>query len=193
MKLDTLTEVRHLAEEKYLEYRNAPKNNMSKLYKDASKLYYQIKKGRKIIEIAKVIKAGGLHENRHPKLAIAKATNKTIICHFYSSGDIKYLNGRSDWPRESVSDVIISNCFTAIENARAWDKISLKAPVPLVPPKHLPQILTDDYYILWEVEEWKMVAPTDPYLLKRLTKNHFIVVAGWDLTEVEKSVMNANF
>jgi len=194
MKLDTLTEVKHIAEEKYQEYKNAPKNALSKVYKDAARLYYQIKKGRKIIEIGKVIKAGGVHENGHPKLAIAKASNKTVTCHYYQNGDVKYLNGKPGGRlREYAHDVCIKNGLPEFALKNSWDnKVVLTAPVPIVPPKHLPQSLTDDYYILWEVDEWKMIAPTDPYLLKRLTRSHFIVVAGWDLTEVEKSVMNAN-
>ncbi len=195
MKLDTLTEVRHLADEKWREYKEASKVNSSKLYKDAAKLYYQIKRGKKIIDITKVIKVGGLREDdsRHPKLAIAKAKNKIITCHFYNNGDIQFLNGEPGWRlKVTTRDVIIPKCFPELAGAKQWDKIALTAPVPLIPPKHLPEVLTDDYYILWEVDEWKMIAPTDPYLLKRLTRNHFIVLAGWDLTEIEKSVMNAN-
>lgn len=193
MKIETLTEVRHIAEEKYREYRNAPKNAMTKLYKDAATLYYQIKKGKKIIEINKIIKAGGIHNNGHPKLAIAKASTKIITCFYYQDGDVKYLNSVNGWrTKEFASDVVLSKCLPEFKLDNRWDKLALTAPVPLVPPKHLPKILTNDYYILWEVDEWKMIAPTDPYLLKRLTKTHFIVVAAWDLTEVEKSVMNAN-
>jgi hypothetical protein len=91
-------------------------------------------------------------------------------------------------------DVYIQFCFPGysaekVNGNKHQPLMKLEAPVPLVPAKFLPKNLTDDYYTLWEVDVWKRVAPTDPYLLKRITNNIFVVLAGWDLTPLEKSVM----
>lgn len=55
--------------------------------------------------------------------------------------------------------------------------------------KLLPPYMGSDYYILWEVDEWKKVPPVDPYLLRRITSNFFVVLAGWNLTELERAAM----
>ncbi|OWK42111.1 hypothetical protein FRUB_04189 [Fimbriiglobus ruber] len=48
--------------------------------------------------------------------------------------------------------------------------------------------------ILWEVEQWADhrldVAPDiDPYLLKHITGSLYAVIAEWDLTELERSIL----
>lgn len=189
MTIYAFTETRKVAVEKWREYKVAEKASGNPLYKDLRIIYNQMKAGKKIIDISKVIAAGGVHDNFHPKLAIAKATTKKIVCRYYQNGIVKYLNDQSLRSREHASDVILYNCLPKFKMETIFDNLNLEAPVPMIPPKHLPVKLSDDYYILWEVDEWKMVPPTDPWLLRRLTKTHFVVVAGWDLTEVEKSVM----
>jgi hypothetical protein len=70
-----------------------------------------------------------------------------------------------------------------------WDHEKvLKTIVPKIPASLRPKGDLNKYYILWEVEKWQAV-PKDPYLLKRLTKNMFVILAGWDLTELERSVI----
>lgn len=41
------------------------------------------------------------------------------------------------------------------------------------------------------IVEWRRVAPADPLLLKHITGRLFAVVAQWDLTEIERAIMNA--
>ena len=194
---NSLTETKKMATEKWHEYRAASKAYKDPIYADLQKVYNQVKGGRKVIDILKVIQKGGVHENCHPKLAIAKATNKKVICHYNKNGDVKYLN-TDHWRAPFKEDVVLIGCLPAIPEQKLplWNnskfresRFTLEAPVPICPPKLLPAKLTNDYYILWEVDVWKMVPPTDPYLLRRITKNMFVVVAGWDLTEIEKAAM----
>lgn len=194
MKLETLDESRRVALDKWREYRNAIKKSSDPQYKDLARVYNQLKNGQKVIDIFKVIQKGGLHYNFHPKLAIAKATEKTITCQYYKSGRVVYAHNHQSWGWKAlVADVDLPGCFTQIPAGiikDSWqDQLRLQAPVPIIPPKALPNKLTEDYYILWEVDEWKLVPPTDPWLLKRITKTLFVVLAGWDLTELEKAVM----
>jgi hypothetical protein len=41
---------------------------------------------------------------------------------------------------------------------------------------------------LWEAE-WRRVAPRDPYLLRHVGGDIWVVLAAWDLTEVERAAM----
>lgn len=191
MNLPTFTEEKKLATAKWHEYKNAEKQSTNPLYKDLRKVYNQIKSGRKMIDIFKAIQAGGVHENHHPKLAVAMASSKKIKCLRYQDGTVEFNNPNIRWQLSDRFDVTLNAClpkFSYTDNNK-FRRMDLEAPVPLIPPKYLPKTLTDDYYILWEVDEWKMVPPTDPWLLKRVTKSLFVVLAGWDLTELEKSVM----
>lgn len=194
MDIQSFTATRQEGLAKWREYKNAEKSNDNPIYKDLRIIYNQMKAGRKIIDIGKVIAKGGVHENHHPKLAVAMASAKRIVCKYNKNGNVLYTHSVETWNwKEKTCDVNIKDCLPKIPNGiikDSWqDVLRLEAPVPMIPPKYLPKKLSDDYYILWEVDEWKMVPPTDPWLLRRITKTHFLLVAGWDLTDLEKSVM----
>lgn len=195
-----MTETKSKAKELWQEYSKAVKLHKELVYQDLKKIYFQVYKGHKVIDIGKVIAKGGVHENYHPRLAIAKATNKKVWCVYQENGDIKYLNNEMDWRSKIyAADVVLPKCLPEIpqqflpkvtwSNSGRDSKFQLQAPVPLIPAKLRPAKLTDDYYILWEVDVWQMIPPTDPYLLRRITRNMFVVLAGWDLTDIEKSAM----
>jgi len=192
MTLQTFTETRRNALAKWREYKAAEKISKNPMYRDMRKIYHQMKSGRLIVDIAQAMKMAGVHTNYHPKMAIAKASAKKIACLYHKDGDVEFMHGTGWNDRITAADVCLKQCLPIIPDtilANRWDRFKLEAPVPLIPPKHLPKTLTDDYYVLWEVDVWKMVPPTDPWLLRRITKTHFVVLEGWDLTELEKSVM----
>lgn len=189
MNIETFSETKKVATEKWREYNQAVKKTSDPLYKELKSVYNQMKAGKKVIDIFKVIQKGGVHENFHPKLAIAKATSKKVICRYFQNGTVYFLN-KDEWSSKVyAADVDLKNCLPVISHFKSFESHRLTAPVPIIPAKHLPDKLTDDYYILWEVDEWKMVPPTDPWLLRRITRTLFVVLAGWDLTPLEKAVM----
>lgn len=206
MHVETFSEVKALASVKWRQYRDAEKKTGGKepLYTDLKKMYWQIMRGKVLCDITEVIKAGGVHEeNFHPKLAIARADAKKVQCRYRSDGSIRFRTDTSNRWRENgfSSDVLANLSQIPKDHLRYWNtwpkeprwdyrsEMNLEAPVPLIPPSHRPDELTYDHYILWEVDEWKMVPPTDPYLLRRITKNIFAVEAQWDLTPLEKAAM----
>ena len=62
-----------------------------------------------------------------------------------------------------------------------------KAIVPIVPPQFRPAGSLKRYFILWEAD-WEEV-PRDPMLLRYLGGDLFAVLAVWDLTEIERTVL----
>jgi hypothetical protein len=59
----------------------------------------------------------------------------------------------------------------------------------LLPPSIKPsEASLKHYHILWEAE-WENAPPVDPYLLRRISANLFVVIASWDLTPLERAVM----
>ncbi len=53
----------------------------------------------------------------------------------------------------------------------------------------LPKGSNENYYVLWEVDHWTREPPRDPYLLRRITDNMFVVIAAWNLTDLERAVI----
>ena len=67
------------------------------------------------------------------------------------------------------------------------------ATTPLVPPRIRPSNNLGNYHTLWEVEEggWEEVPqpPADPILLSHLGMGMYKVIAQWDLTELERKIL----
>lgn len=185
-----MTELRAEATKKWHEYVKAFKDHKDPVYKDLAAVYNQVRSGRKIIDISKVIAKGGIHKDITPRLAVAPIQWKKVFCKYHKNGGIEFLKSDSWKGRFVPHEISLLNCLPEWKNSERWpDHKILSAPVPPIPPKFMPAGSKEGYFILWEVDEWKMIPPTDPYLLKRITKTMFVVLAGWDLTELEKSAM----
>ena len=191
MELKMFTEDKYEAREKWRQYLSAAKKTKSPQDRDLAAIYNQLKLGRKLVDIHDVIKRGGIHNNRHPKLAIAPALQKHIRCDCYQNGRVIYHNNQGYKLNIDIPAALPTFTFQGRTGNEDYLYMELKAPVPLVPPEHRPVTLRNDHYILWEVDKWEKVAPVDPWLLRRITKQFFIVLAQWDLTELERAVMTA--
>jgi hypothetical protein len=189
MQIETISSIKDNAHAKWKEYLRAEKETKDPIYSDLKRMYWQIKKGKVLIDISKIIKAGGCIKPGHPHLAICRAYGKKVRCTYWSDGTVNYKDDQSGW-RDQDAVVRIVNAFPKVTfGVRFQNSHDLEAPVPLIPPKYRPKTLSLEHFILWEVDAWEMVPPTDPYLLRRITRNIFAVVAQWDLTPLEKAAM----
>jgi hypothetical protein len=147
---------------------------------EIAKIYKQIAQGRTVIRALASIAAAGMNEQGLPKLAIARADEKTIEwnCHINSGEFIPAWNCRSRTRRIRVP-----------WQGLRYDGKSGKAVVPMIPIHLRPKRGIQNYHILWEAD-WKEI-PKDPYLLRRFAGDAWLVVAAWDLTEVERAVMGS--
>lgn len=188
------------AGELWRQYRDACKENPSdKFLKDMKQVYHQLKSGKKIVDISVVFQRSGLTFNGEPRLAIALASEKKVICNYHQSGTVIFINPshqrqRYSWNlSETAVDVVIKNIFPQIPDANeklhGSNHLQLETMVPRIPGSIRPKGDLGKYYVLWEVEQWKIVPPRDPYLLRRINDNIFVVLAGWKLSELERSVM----
>jgi len=160
-------------------------NPKDKYLDDMKKIYNQLKCGRKIVDINMVFEKAGVHEhNLQPKLAICQADATVCYCKYNMHGELIFSKRKlSRWDEAFKVDVEIKK-FPKIAN-----NVVLKTLVPPVPPSLRPKDDLSKYYILWDVDKWEIEPPKDPYLLKRITGNMYVVLAGWDLTELERSVI----
>lgn len=105
----------------------------------------------------------------------------------YRSGRITFPGGTFPAPEGYTGGTSLVGTWTS----QAWS-----AMVPIVPPKHRPAKSSTlaSFLVLWEVDDWRWHAvprpPGDPALLKHLAGDLYLVVATWDLTELEKLVLS---
>jgi hypothetical protein len=158
------------------------------------KAYRALYRGQQILDLPKTIARGGLDAKALPRLAVCKANEER--CKVFLKERAVYFAPGAPWSLWNKRDV--AKCLRFDRNLPseltdyAWRSAHQRpteatALVPTVPPHLRPDDLAK-YYILWEAE-WTAKAPVDPILLSRVNDTMFAVVAQWDLTPLEQSVL----
>ena len=199
MDVATISMSEKEAGEKYKEYLEAVKTSKEKYVEDLKKVYHALKEGKKVIDIYEAFKKTGVNDEGDPKLAISVANLKSVF--FFKEDGGAGIFSKDKWTNEYVVDVRLpGDIFPRWKmvksphgGSRDIKRRRITTKVPIVPAYLQPKGSLSNYYLLWEVDEWKEeevpVAAKDPFLLRRINANTFIVFAAWDLTEVEQIVM----
>jgi hypothetical protein len=174
--------------------------------------YKALARGRTIVDLPKVIRLGGCFQDGSvqqglPRIAIATASHEFVWASRWRDGSVTFRPGIiASWGPNRISnqrrkDVYrvpagtlptdVPEVYDTRRSRSPWDG-SMRAMVPHVPPGLRPGHSLDNYQILFEVEEWAMDpdAPRDPALLKHIGGDLYAVLATWDLTPLEQSVLN---
>ncbi len=185
------------AKKHYEEYLEVVKVRKEKYLEELKNLYRHLSEGAKVIDIYEAFKQAGVNEMGEPKLGIAPANCKEIMFVKESLGAGRFAEDR--WDRGKTIVSLPSRTFpdwgVEITNVeKNWSQIvreTVKAKVPVIPATLLPDSKSlDGYYVLFEVAEWNEVPQKkDPYLLKRINANAFVVLAEWDVSAVELAIM----
>ncbi len=156
--------------------------------KEIQRTYQLIAQGRVVIKALESIKQAGLNEQGLPKLAIARAD--MTRCHLRLQNDGGAIMAKHVWARDNGRTRIEFPPDT-FSRADRGHYSTAEAIVPIVPIHLRPKRAITAYHILWEAE-WARIIPRDPMLLRRFGKGDlWLVVAVWDLTEVERAAMAA--
>ncbi len=191
---------------KLQEYEEAYKTNPIR-YGEILQVYRALWKGKTVISVNLAMEAAGINLDGSPVLAIANATARW--CWFVRAAGRIYDPGHHSWSHPAsafVSDWSVNpgyrNRILCAERATKGTRFrflqdffpvylpdELQARVPMVPPGKIPRknAAMENYVILWEAD-WQK-APRDPVLLKRITREYFTVEAEWDLTDVERMLL----
>lgn len=163
--------------------------------RECMQAYHLLSKGRLIIKALESIKLAGLNAQEMPKLAIARATATSVHCSM-SDGGSATMDSRdcrtSKWRRSDDDWVTERSYFQFPRGSFPRRKHAMRgiALVPGVPLNLRPRRGLENYHILWEAE-WSKVVPHDPMLLRRIGRGDlWLVVAHWDLTEVERAALS---
>src|SRR5215813_10690555 len=148
-----------------------------------------LSKGQQVIDLFFTMKKVALDELYRPRLAICRANAEKVYYRHGEKGDGTFSADQSWWRRASRLKYIDfpQGTFPTVLNTQIrWN--TLKALVPVVPAHLRPAAALSNYHILWE-PEWSEEPPRDPILLKRIARFTFIVLAQWDLSELERSIL----
>lgn len=145
-------------------------------------IYKRIAQGKTVIRALESIRAAGMNEQGMPKLAIARAD--AAMCYFRRSSGYCHFRSNDRWAKAMSKNIRVD-----------WPTIKSNDPdgeavVPIIPVHLRPKRGLANYHILWEAE-WSKTYPADPYLLRRFGGDAWLVVAAWDLTDVERAVMSS--
>lgn len=152
--------------------------------REIMKAYYAISRGRVVIQAFESIRRAGYDANGFPKLAIVRADAK--LCYYRGSKHGGTFS-MDQWSRSNETRRTLDIRWNE-ERPQADQKYG-QAAVPLIPVHLRPKAELSNYYILWEAE-WKRIPPKDPMLLVRMAGDMWLVVAAWDLTDVERAAMS---
>lgn len=152
--------------------------------REIERTYRLIAAGKVVIQALESIKAAGVGADGYPKLALSRADQPVCRVEMWPSGSARM--SPDQWPRSSTT-----KNFSFPEGSFprfSGHKNDGVATLPLIPVHLRPRTALDNYHILWEAE-WRRVPPRDPYLLRRIGGDMWLVLAAWDLTDVERAAM----
>lgn len=168
----------------------------AKHLKLAARAYYHMKKGRGVLDVFQAIKKAGLNADSEPRLAIAPS-DLTKGCFRKSyDGTCGYYYARGGrWDHEkqylSVPEGTFPNGWR--KQGQPVVRPTISSPCPIVPPKLMPPGQLQNYFTMWEVDHWDLEPPADPLLLQRISTNLFVVLASWDTTPLERSILRGMY
>lgn len=210
MDVPIITMDKEEAKERREEYREAvnqadyPNTLEGKRARDldaaAAKGFAALAAGKRVINVRDALNHAGTYSSgdQHglPRLAIARADATHVELR---------LGGGIQSPRPSFRGLFAANAgyrkklveFEYEDLTWRWDDLrtrlngrwSFRAIVPAIPPAVRPKYVhLSTHCILWEAN-W-VRAPADPYLLRPIAGDLFTVEAEWDLTELERSILD---
>jgi hypothetical protein len=180
VKVEALTQIdRDQAREFWQKYQTH-KHYQTQADAEIAAIYKRIAQGKTVIRALESIRAAGVDAQGYPKLAIARAD--MTECWWRASRNSCTFG--EDYPRKGSRRTIRMD----------WEGLKsepwrAQAIVPIIPVHLRPKRGLANYHILWEAE-WTKRYPVDPYLLRRFGGDAWLVVAAWDLTDVERAVMS---
>lgn len=198
MNIETIDVSKDAAKKKLVEYRNSVKEQLTDEDKEIMRGYQAIAKGHEVLHVKNVIRDAGYNEEGLPSLAIARAdADWCLFRRAYNENHHHVMaiteNAIGDHFCTRQRFAFPSDFFPTKEerNEKGWSRDS-KAMVPPVPAPLRPKHKLSNYHTLFEAE-WKPEPPLDPILLRRIGGDLFVVVAQWNLTDLERAVLSGRF
>lgn len=186
------------ARELYREYRKSV-HYSKPIDRECMRAFQLLSQGRLIIRALDSVKLAGLKtegvDAGFPKLALCRADAVSCKVEMSANGSMVMHAGsitpRSRGWRQGGGTMQSGNCFVFEAGSFPAPRGRWRGEALLpVPPLHLrPKRGLASYHVLWEAE-WTRIAPSDPFLLRRIGRSDmWLVCAQWELTAVEKAAL----
>jgi len=191
MNIDKITMPQDEARRAFLDYKHAVEARHNDEDVAIMKGYKALAEGSALLDLRSAFRATGLDAKGMPRIAVCRADFKwcwfsfvdTARGTFIGTNDTTTFGG--NLKAHGYNSVKLPEGVLA-KPAGSWPRA--RALLPSVPPQFRPKHHLRNYHIMWEAE-WQPVPPTDPLLLKHLGGTLYVVLAQWDLTEVERAVL----
>lgn len=188
MDLKSIEMDRTEAKRAFIEYKNAVHERHDAEDEEIMRGYRELARGRQVLHLTQTIAAAGADELGRPKLACLRACAEWCWLEVRSNGGVVFMEER--WrPRAKARSIELQ---AGTLPARSNWLSGVRAMVPPVPPRFRPKAELSNFHVLWEAE-WSESPPEDPALLKHIGGDLYAVLAVWDLTELERSVLTRRF
>lgn len=201
MNVQPLKVSRNDAWKAFREYQSAVKGDRSEVRKvwkneDRSlmRAYRNIANGKQVIDLRDAFANAGTKfydtcPIELPQLAIAPSDAESCALELFRNGGAKFVDGNVSWRSKRRAVVMPEGTFPKQDHANWHLYRDQKTVVPMVPPRLRPKHDMGNYWTLWEVESWTPNPSRDPMLLKHIGGALYVVLATWDLTDVERAVL----
>jgi len=154
-----------------------------------AKAYRALRAGKRVLNLYESFKLAGTTPDGLPRLAVAPARATSIYFSFRGQQWQSVYFTMDSWTDDPGRNRGIQIPTSCVPGVKAHEK-RLRAVVPTIPPKYRPSDLYP-FSILWDAK-WEVErTPRDPLLLKKLGGPLYLIVAAWDLTPLERSLLKA--
>jgi hypothetical protein len=179
---------REKARELYRDYLTH-QNYEKPIDEEIRRTYRLIAAGRLVIQALESVRLAGQDEPGFPKLAIARADQKVQHAYVRADGSARMAPNMWNTRRQAAARMTGFDWPPGAFPRPTLRGFHGEALVPLVPLPLRPKRGLENYHILWEAD-WRRAVPHDPLLLRRLGQGDlWLVLAQWDLTEVERAAL----
>jgi hypothetical protein len=191
MNIPTITMSKADANSKLIAYRAQLRKRTDAEYAAASEGYKALAKGTPLINISDVFAAAGLGADLRPKLAIARADRRQVRVSISSSELVFHAFNTNSWRSQGSETLFRHITYQHPDYLKTSTGFAL---IPMIPADVRPRDALNQCYVLWEVEHWadrpiRSTPDRDPYLLKHISGDLYAIIAAWDLTELERAIM----
>lgn len=192
MDLNSIEMDKAAAREAFLDYRRAFREEGQAIDRELMRGYKELAAGRAIIRLGETIASGGADELGRPRLAIARADEPRITFWRNQAGGVSFTPNIEWSDRARAADRVLQLGDGTLPAAEWISSGVWAAILPIIPPRLRPPHSLENYHLLWEAVWTKPQtrrSPVDPALLRRIGGDAFAVLATWDLTPLERAVL----
>ncbi len=188
MQLPTIEMPTELAQKKLEEYKNLRMVDLEEDEQIMKRSFVALAKGKKLFNLYEVMRRAGTNHLAQPRLAIARADWTVVYFSGTVTGAGRFHPKRSLWQEKHSVDCNSGVFPTEVDKWGVGQSVSIRSQVPIIPRQLSPTHAEKNYHILFE-PNWNTIPGRDPILCKRISPNMFIILASWDLTDLELAVL----